>query len=284
QTTLTTGTIAGDVVDSNGASVPGASVKLAGPLGEKTTTTNDQGHFSFENLVPGAYTIRVEKENFKAAELTEVTVLVNKTTTANVTLQAGQISEVVTVTGAGSGVDQATTAISSNMNDQLFSNIPVQRAVSGLFYLAPGATDSLGGGKDNPSISGGSALDNLYVADGVNITDSAFGGIGTFSRSYGALGTGINTSFIKEVQVKTGGFEPQYGQSIGGIVNIITQSGGNEYHGSLYGFARPSAFEATRRQADDTRVNKQGNLLHEENYDVGVDVGGPIVRDKLFFF
>src|SRR5205814_8082833 len=97
--------------------------------------------------------------------------------------QAGNISEVVTVTGGGEGIDQGSTATSSNLNDQLFSNIPVGRAVSNLFYLAPGTTDGLGGGRDNPSISGGSALDNLYVADGVNITDSAFGGIGTFSRS-----------------------------------------------------------------------------------------------------
>jgi hypothetical protein len=164
--------------------------------------------------------------------------------------------------------------------------VPVQRGVSSLFYLSPGATDSINGGRDNPSIAGGSALDNLYVADGVNITNSAFGGIGTFSRSYGALGTGINTSFIKEVQVKTGGFEPQYGQSEGGIINIITQSGGNAYHGAVYGFARPKSFESTRRQADDLRVNKQGKLLHEENYDVGADVGGyvPGMKNNLFFF
>jgi hypothetical protein len=124
------------------------------------------------------------------------------------------------------------------------------------------------------------------VADGVNITNSAFGGVGTFSRSYGALGTGINTSFVKEVQVKTGGFEPQYGQSEGGIINIITQSGGNAYHGAIYGYARPSAFEATRRQPDASRVNKQGDLLHEENYDVGADFGGyvPGAKDRLFFF
>jgi hypothetical protein len=124
------------------------------------------------------------------------------------------------------------------------------------------------------------------VADGVNITDSAFGGIGTFNRSYGSLGTGINTAFVKEVQVKTGGFEPQYGQSQGGIINIITQSGSNEYHGAVYGFARPQAFESTRRQPDDTRVNKQGKLVHEENYDFGADVGGyiPGARNNLFFF
>jgi len=287
QTTLTTGSIAGDVVDANGAIVPGATVKVTGPLGERNTTTNDQGRYVVDNLVPGNYTLRVEKENFKAAELTAVTVLVNKTITANVTLQAGQISEVVTVTGGGSAVDQATTAISSNLNDQLFSNLPVQRAVSGLFYLAPGATDGLGGGKDNPSISGGSALDNLYVADGVNITDSAFGGIGTFSRSYGSLGTGINTSFVKEVQVKTAGFEPQYGQSQGGIVNIVTQSGSNEYHGAIYGFANPASLEATRKQADDfPRRNPGGKVLHQEGYDAGVDVGGyvPGARNNLFFF
>jgi hypothetical protein len=287
QTTLTTGSIAGDVVDANGAIVPGATVKVSGPLGERTTTTNDQGHYVVDNLVPGSYTVRVEKGNFKAAEVTEVTVLVNKTTTANVTLQAGQISEVVTVTGGGNAVDQATTAISSNLNDQLFNNVPVQRAVSGLFYLAPGASDGLGGGRDNPSISGGSALDNLYVADGVNITDSAFGGIGTFSRSYGSLGTGINTSFVKEVQVKTAGFEPQYGQSQGGIVNIVTQSGGNEYHGAIYGYATPKSFEATRKQADDfPRRNPGGKILHQEGYDAGVDVGGyvPGARNNLFFF
>jgi hypothetical protein len=288
QDTLTTGSISGNVVDSNGGVVPGATVKLSTPTGERTATTNEQGHYEFSNLVPGStYKVRVEKEGFKAGEVTDVIVLVGKSTTAAITLQAGNISEVVTVTGGGEGIDQGSTATSSNLNDQLFSNIPVQRGVSGLFYLAPGTTDSLGGGRDNPSISGGSALDNLYVADGVNITDSAFGGIGTFTRSYGALGTGINTSFIKEVQVKTAGFEPQYGQSQGGIVNIITQSGSTEYHGAVYGFASPKALEAFRKQADDfPRRNTGGKLIHQEAYDLGADLGGyvPGARNNLFFF
>ena len=212
--------------------------------------------------------------------------LVGKDSSLAIKLEPGDVTAVVTITGAAA-IDTAKTETSSNLNDQLFSNIPVQRAVSGLFYLAPGTTDGLGGGRDNPSISGGSALDNLYVADGVNITDSAFGGIGTFSRVFGALGTGINTSFIKEVQVKTAGFEPQYGQSQGGIINIITQSGSREYHGALYGFAQPKGFEATRLQPDDApRKNTAGKLLHQEGYDIGADLGGyvPGARDKLFFF
>ncbi len=287
QETLTTGAISGDVVDSNGSVVPGATVKVTGALGERTTTTNDQGHYEVGNLVPGSYRIRIEKEGFKAGEVTDITVQVGKSSITKVTLLAGNISEVVTVTGGGESIDLASTGTSSNLNDQLFSNIPVARGVSSLFYLAPGTTDGLGGGRDNPSISGGSALDNLYVADGVNITDSAFGGIGTFSRVYGALGTGINTSFIKEVQVKTAGFEPQYGQSQGGIVNIITQSGGRDYHGAIYGFAQPKGFEATRLQPDDApRKNTAGKLLHQEGYDFGADLGGyvPGARDKLFFF
>ena len=286
QDVQTKGFIGGTVTDPAGAAVPGAKVTVTGQQVERSATTNESGIYRIENLEPGNYTVRVEQAGFKGAVANNVTVFVGRESTINMKLETGEITATVDVTATAGGIDQTSTSTGQNLNDQLFQNIPVQRQVSSLFYLSPGATDSINGGRDNPSVAGGSALDNLYVADGVNITNSAFGGIGTFSRSYGALGTGINTSFIKEVQVKTGGFEPQYGQSIGGIVNIITQSGGNEYHGSIYGFARPSAFEATRRQADDTRVNKQGDLLHEENYDVGADVGGyvPGLKNRLFFF
>ncbi|HEV2835144.1 MAG TPA: carboxypeptidase regulatory-like domain-containing protein [Pyrinomonadaceae bacterium] len=286
QDVQTKGTIGGIVTDPAGAAIPGAKITVTGPRAERTGTSNESGIFKIDNLEPGTYTVRVEQTGFKSAVANNVTVNVGRESTLNLKLETGEITATVDVTATVGGIDQQSTATGQNLNDQLFQNVPVQRGVSSLFYLSPGATDSINGGRDNPSVAGGSALDNLYVADGVNITNSAFGGIGTFSRSYGALGTGINTSFIKEVQVKTGGFEPQYGQSIGGIVNIITQSGGNEYHGAIYGFARPSAFEATRRQPDDSRTNKQGNLLHEENYDVGADVGGyvPGLRNKLFFF
>jgi len=286
QDVQTKGSIGGTVTDATGAAVPGAKVTVTGQTGERTETASESGVFRIDNLIPGTYNVRVEQTGFKSAVANNVTVNVGRESTLNLKLETGEITATVDVTATVGGIDQQSTATGQNLNDQLFQNIPVQRGVSSLFYLSPGATDSINGGRDNPSIAGGSALDNLYVADGVNITNSAFGGIGTFSRSYGALGTGINTSFIKEVQVKTGGFEPQYGQSEGGIVNIITQSGGNAYHGALYGFARPSAFEATRKQPDDTRVNKQGSLLHEENYDVGGDLGGyvPGLKDRLFFF
>jgi hypothetical protein len=279
----TKGRIGGVVTDSNGGILPGAKVTIEGQQTKVSVQTNEQGLYKADNLLPGVYTVTVEQSGFKKSVSTGVIVYVGKESTINPSLEAGNISEVVTVTDTG-GIDQASSAVNQNLNDQLYQNIPVARSVTSLFYIAPGTSDSLGGGRSNPSIAGGSALDNLYVADGVNITDSAFGGLGTFSRSYGSLGTGINTSFIKEVQVKTGGFEPQYGQSTGGIVNIITKSGTNDFHGVLYGYASPKALEATRKQPDDFRVGKSGKLLHAENYDVGMDAGGPIVQNKLFFF
>ena len=279
----TKGSISGTVVDKNGAAIPNATVKVTGPEGERTATANDQGVYSVDNLLPGTYKVRVESTGFKTTEVSNITVFVGRSSTTNVTLEAGQVNETVNVV-AGADIDQSSTAVNQNLNDQLYSNIPVARSVTSLFYIGPGTTDSLGGGPANPSIAGGSALDNLYIADGVNITDSAFGGLGTFSRSYGSLGTGINTTFIKEVVVKTGAFEPQYGQSEGGIVNIITKSGSNEFHGGVFAYARPKSFEATRLQPDDFRIGKGGKLLHAESYDAGAEIGGPIAKNKLFFF
>jgi hypothetical protein len=228
QDVQTKGTIGGTVTDQAGAAVPGAKVTVTGPQAERSGTTNESGIFKIDNLEPGTYNVRVEQTGFKAAVANNITVFVGRESTLNLKLETGEITATVDVTASVGGIDQASTSTGQNLNDQLFQNVPVQRQVSSLFYLSPSAADSINGGRDNPSIAGGSALDNLYVADGVNITNSAFGGIGTFSRSYGALGTGINTSFIKEVQVKSGGFEPQYGQSAGGSVNIISQSGGKE--------------------------------------------------------
>src|SRR5438552_5996709 len=248
----TKGSIGGTVTDVNGAAIPGATVTVRGAEGERTATTDSNGVFAEENLVPGKYTVKITNSGFKTAVASNVEVFVGKQSTLTLKLEPGEVSATVDVTDTGA-IDKESTATSANLNDELFRNIPVQRSVASLFYLAAGSKDSLGNfaRSDNPSVSGGSALDNLYVADGVNITDSAFGGIGTFSRSYGGLGTGITTAFVKEVQVKTAGFEPQYGQSEGGVVNIITQSGGNEYHGAVYGYGQPSALEATRKQRDD---------------------------------
>src|SRR5262245_41032881 len=225
QDLLTKGAVNGRVLDQTGAAIANAKVTISGQTGDRVVTANAEGEFDAPNLIPGHYTVKAEHTGFKTISAPNVEVFVGKTSSLKLTLEAGAINEVIEVSAGAATIDTGSTAVGQNLNDQLFQNIPVQRSVTSLFYLAPGVADSGKGGVANPSISGGSALDNLYVADGVNITDSAFGGLGVFSRNFGTIGVGINTAFIKEVQVKTGGFEPQYGQSQGGIVNIITQSG-----------------------------------------------------------
>jgi len=285
QDIMTKGSIGGRILDATGAVVPDATVTVSGPTGDRTTTTNSSGDFEVTNLTPGSYSVKAEKQGFKAVSTNEVQVQVGKTASLRLTLQVGDVSQTVEVVAADStGVDLSSTAISSNLGDQLYQNLPVGRGVQSLFYLAPGTSDGGATGAANPSIAGGSGLDNLYIADGVNVTDSAFGGLGAFSRSYGAIGTGINTSFVKETQVKTGGFEPQYGQAQGGIINIITKSGGNAWHGALYAYGQPKWFEAVRKQPDDALTNKVGKMIDNENYDGGGEIGGPVVKNKIFVF
>src|SRR6267378_1810657 len=277
------------VVDSTGATVPDAKVTLTGPTGTKTVTTGDQGIVSFPLLIPGNYNVKVEKQGFKAASVSSVEVLTNRASSIRIALETGAITELVEVSGAAITVDTTSTAIGANLNDSFYEKIPVPRGVAGLFYLAPGVAGGGASGTANPSISGGSGLENQYVADGVDITDSAFGGLGIFSRVYGSVGTGINLTFVKEVQVKTGGYEPQYGKSTGGIVQIVTKSGGNAYHGAVSGYLQPQSFEAARTNPDDVqfgRVNLTGKLVNNENYDAAAELGGyvPKFKDKLFFY
>src|SRR3954471_9269393 len=282
------GNLAGTVVDSSGAVVTGAKVTISGATGTKSDTTNQDGGFLFPLLSPGFYSVKVEKGSFKTADVKGVEVVTGKTSNVRVGMVAGQQTEVVEVLGSAITVDTTSTAVAANLTDTFYQSVPVARGVTGLFYASPGVVNGgVAGGAANPSIGGSSSLENLYVADGVSITDGAFGGIGTFSRIYGSLSTGINLSFVKEVQVKTAGFEAQFGKADGGIVQIVTKSGGSAYHGVIGGFFAPQSFEADRKHPDDfERFNQIGRLQHQGNFDADAEVGGyvPYFKDHLFFF
>jgi len=157
--------------------------------------------------------------------------------------------------------------------------------------LAPGVTSGGGTGYSNPAISGSSGLENLYVADGVSINDPAFGGLGVWSHGYGPLGTGINLSFVKEVQIKTGGFEPQYGHVSGGIVQLVTKSGGTKFFGTIGGYFNGRKMQTDYENADNPKFNVQnlvGSRLNNANYEGDFELGGYVplrgLRDRLFFF
>ena len=235
--------------------------------------------------------MKISKEGFKTAEIKSAEVVTGRTSNVTAKLELGASATTIEVSASAVQVDTTSTAAGSNLTDTFYQSVPVGRGVTGLFYAAPGVTSGGGTGTANPSIAGGTGLENNYVADGVSITDAGFGGIGVYSRLYGSLSTGINLSFVKEVDVKTGGFEAQYGKSTGGIVQIVTKSGSNNFHGSVGGFFAPQQMEGTRLQADDfaagtqnTLFNRTGKILHQSNYDVDVEVGGPLIKNRVFFF
>jgi hypothetical protein len=285
------GNMSGVVLDASKATVPGAQVTITGPIGNLSQTTNDQGTFLFSTLIPGFYSIKVQKAGFKLANVAATEVLINKTTSIEVVLETGEVTQTVEVSAATVTVDTSSVSVNSEFSDSFYSKIPLGRGVSSLFYLAPGVTSGIGTGAENPSISGSSGLENLYVADGVSLNDPAFGGIGVWSRTYGALGTGINLSFVKEVQIKTGGFEPQYGKVSGGIIQLVTKSGGTKFFGTVGGYFNSRWMQDTYQNADDPKFathNLVGSRLENANYEGDFELGGYVpvrgLRDRLFFF
>jgi Carboxypeptidase regulatory-like domain/TonB-dependent Receptor Plug Domain len=280
------GSIAGVVRDATSAVVADAEVTLSSPFGERKIKTNGVGEYVFLNLTPGSdYSVTVQKQGFSLEKVPALTVSLNQRTTANVTLQVGATAQTVEVAAVATAtVDMASTGVGANLSEALYKSVAAGRNISSIINFAPGVTSSQGAGVANPSINGASGLENEYIINGSDVTDSGFGGFGTYSRVFGPLGTGVNFDFIQEVQVKTGGFEAQYGQALGGVVNVITKSGTNELHGSLYGYFAPQQFEATRPNANPQLVTKSDYREHQATYDFGADLGGAIKKDKLFFY
>lgn len=278
----TTGTISGRLVDAQGLAVPGATVTVTGPQGAKTTVTDAEGRYTAPFLIPGVYTVRAELQGFKAAETKDVTVRLGQTTGLDLNMEVGGLTETVEVTGAAATLDTRSTTSGAVLDSELFSRVPVGRRVTDTLYMAPGVSSSGTAGTANPSFAGGSGLDNQYVIDGVNVTNTGYGAIGSYSITFGSLGNATPFDFVKEVQVKTGGYEAEYGQSMGGVVNVVTKSGTNSLRGSLFGYSRPSQLEGNWRttQTANGTVNTVGSAVH----DVGVEVGFPVVKDRLFAF
>src|SRR5260370_29178984 len=137
------GNLSGIVYDSSKALVPGAQVTITGPIGSLTQTTTEEGSFLFSTLIPGNYAVKVQKPGFKIASIKSAEVLINKTTSIEVILETGQISEIVEVTASATTVDTSATSVNSDFSDDFYSKIPLGRVVSSLFYLAPGVTSGL---------------------------------------------------------------------------------------------------------------------------------------------
>jgi hypothetical protein len=278
----TTGTLTGRLTDTQGLAVPGATVTISGSQGSRTSVTDDQGRFQSPFLTPGVYDVRAELQGFKAVQVDNVTVSLGQTTDISLRMEVGGLTETVQVTGTTAVVDTSSTTVGATLTSEMLSRVPVGRRFSDTLYLAPGVSGSGSAGRANPSMGGGSGLDNQYVIDGVNVTNAGYGALGSYSIVFGSLGNATPFDFIQEVQVKTGGYEAEFGQSMGGVVNVITKSGTNDLRGSVFGYAQPSALEGEYKTYES--IEGTVNTIAQQRSDAGLEIGGPIIQNRLFFF
>ena len=276
--TATTGTIEGTVTDVNDAVVPGVTVTVTSPnlIRAQSATSDDDGRFRILNLPPGRYSVTIEAaKGFARFEQQEVEVNLSKTSSVDVRLQPeGTTASVDITTTSGATVDTSSNTTGSNVSTEQFSNFPTQRTVQSLYSIAPtasrsGLRDAAGRDRD-PSVGGSSGPENNYILDGVTTTDPAYGG----------SGANLPFEFVQEVEVKTGAFGAEYGKATGGIFNVITKSGGNEFRGDVFGYFTTKGMVAEVKNLSNSTASNNGF----SELDAGFDIGGPIMRDKLWFF
>ncbi len=276
----TTGSLEGTVVDVNGAAVPGVTVTATRQGGRtQSTTTNEEGIYRIPNLEPGRYVVTIEAaQGFGRFEQTDVDVSLGRTSAVAVTLRpAGIAGETVNVSASsGAAIDVTATTTGTNVSTEQFSNFPTQRTVQSLYTIAPtvsrsGLRDASGRDRD-PSVGGSSGPENNYILDGVGVSDPAFGG----------SGANLPFEFVQEIEIKTGAYGAEFGKSTGGIFNVITKSGTNDFRGDVFGYFTTKGMVREVKPEAIPFTGAAANGFSE--LDAGFDIGGPIAKDKLWFF
>ncbi len=271
----TTSNVEGTVKDTNGAVISGAQVKLSGStLGvERTIVTNEEGFYRFVAVPAGNYSVTVTQTGFNVSK-SEFEVTLNRTVTANMELKAGDVSSAeVTVTAEPPLIVTDSPATGMTVTPQQIRDLPVNgRNYLDLLQLVPGVAVNRQadpeGDNANPTLGERSGNNNFFI-DGHPNKDTVSGG----------AAAQFNQETIAEFQVLTTGYKAEFGQASGAIVNVITKSGGNQYHGVGSFFMRNEEFDASN-SLDPTKVEPP----HLRRFDYSLALGGPIIKDKMFFF
>ncbi len=273
------GGLQGRVVDEAGQPVVGATIQVTGPAlqGFQGTATDLSGQYIIPFLPVGKhYEVKVEAPSYNTIIRKGIEVPLGMTISLPFTLSQGK-TEIV-VTAAAPLIDSKKTEVGANISDRMINSIPLGRNSSNIAFLAPSAVPSAPsptGNRDinnSPAIAGGSAAENSYLINGVDVT----------STGYGTNNSALNFDFIEATEVKTGGMDAEYGALLGGQVSSITKSGGNEFHGSLFAYYFDDGLGAKER-----RLNNPGISTYQttfKQYDVGGSLGGYFLKDKLWFF
>ncbi len=274
---LTTGDIKGTVSDADGLPIPGVELRLSGSAGvlggEMASTSKEDGAFIFAELLPGTYLITAHKSGFQSVTVSGITVLVNRSSIQNFTMKAGGDTETMTVTGKKQVIDVEDVTRGEVLTKDFLQKIPTGRTYQSAVMMANGV---VGGGGGNPNMAGAAYNENTYMLDGVNITDPV---TGTFSLNF-------NYDAIQQIEVLLGGYEPEYGVSLGGVLNLVTESGTNNLQFDTSVFYENGNWAPKM----DARYSADGFQLAPTGFDssftttqVNAKIGGPVVRDKAWF-
>ncbi len=271
----TNGDIQGSVKDESGAALVGVTV-TATPQGagtSKTTVVNENGRFRIPSVAAGLYNVTFSLDGFQTIEQENVKVSIGGTQRLEVAMTSTFTEELV-VTSERPVVDQANTDLGVNVGEDFFQELPTGRSYTSIARLAPGAQqDACNTNNCQTSFYGSTSAENSYYVDGVNTT-----GI-----ELGQEGQQLNFEFIQEVQVKTGSYSAEYGRAVGGMVSVITKSGGNEFKGDVFGYYDDIQSSLSGAAAAGPQ-SRSSHIKEFTKSDIGVDLGGYLVKDKLWFF
>lgn len=273
--------LSGAVKDETGGVLPGASVVIRNvdTSLKRELTTDPRGHFSAQNLPPGPYEVTVTMSGFAKKLLTSIRLSVGHETVLSVGLSVRQLEDTVEVAAEQAAVDTTTGSTGTLISEEQIKGLPLNgRSFIELATLTPGVQLTQTGGRTTStgfgvklSVNGSRYTANLFTLDGTSLNDE-------YSQAGGASGNVLGVEAIREFRVLTNSFSAEYGRHTGGVINAATKSGTNALHGSLFEFHRNDALDSSNFFDD------PANVPDFARNQFGFSVGGPIQRDKTFFF
>jgi hypothetical protein len=276
----TTGSIRGEVVDSEGKPLPGVTVVASSKalLGQtRTTYTNEAGVFRFPALPVGTYSVDLTMGGFDKVVIEKVTVGLETTANVPVTMQLGRLEESVTLIGETPLIDVTETGIATNFSGVLLEELPTQHSQFVLMQNTPGVSGSTGDANGDRTIAFGSNMQsNAWLADGVDLS----------APETGSVWYTINPDLIEEVQVIAGA-SAEYGNHMGAVFNVVTKKGGNEFHGGANYYILSDDLTASNfdfRDVDPETDPESAEYHRLEYRQITGQVGGPIIKDRIWFF
>jgi len=275
------GTLVGQALDEQGGALPGATITITNTQTKeaKTVTADPQGRYRAD-LVPGRYTVRFAMDGFASVEKTDVLVMLGATFEVPGKLALATRSEEVQVTASATPlVDSRNTQIAHSVTEEEFNRMPKGRSFQSIALTAPSVNE--GEVEGGMQVNGASGAENAFTVDGI-VTNSLVNGQSRQNTQF---------EYLQEVQVKTTGIPAQYGGALGGVVSAVTKSGGNSFHGEGHFFGENAALRAkpVQRLVLDPTTEKTAFYVQDREQpntrsEFGGSIGGPIVRNRLFFF